>query len=517
MEVNEYILEMDKIVKKFPGVMALKGVNLKVKTGEIHALMGENGAGKSTIMKCIIGIHRQTSGEIIFNGKKMKKYDTETALKSGISMIHQELSPILYRSIMENIWLGREPKNKLGLIDHKIMYKNTVEVLKMINLDINPKTLMKDLSIAKIQMIEIAKAISYDAKLIIMDEPTSALTDREIDQLFKIIFKLKSEGRSIIYTSHKLDEIFKIADTITVFRDGNYIGSKPSKDMSMDEMIKMMVGRDIEDLFPKTPSEISGTKLEVKNLSDGNHFRNVSFNLKKGEILGFAGLIGAGRTEVMEALFGVRSIINGEILIDNEKINMDSSSKAVKNKMALLTEDRRETGIFPMLSVKDNMTIVNIDAYINPNKLINYKKMKEDGEKYISALGIKTPSLNHKIGNLSGGNQQKVLIARWLLTDPDILILDEPTRGIDVGAKSEIHRLISKLACEGKSVIMISSELPEILGMADRVVVMHEGKITGILDNDDELTQEKLMEYATNKKNDYRNITNKEKLKLTLI
>ena len=235
MEVNEYILEMDKIVKKFPGVMALKGVNLKVKAGEIHALMGENGAGKSTIMKCIIGIHRQTSGEIVFNGEKMKNYDTETALKLGISMIHQELSPILYRSIMENIWLGREPKNKLGLIDHKTMYKNTVEVLKMINLDINPKTLMKDLSVAKIQMIEIAKAISYDAKLIIMDEPTSALTDREIDQLFKIIFKLKSEGRSIIYTSHKLDEIFKIADTITVFRDGDFIGSKPSKDMSMDE------------------------------------------------------------------------------------------------------------------------------------------------------------------------------------------------------------------------------------------------------------------------------------------
>ncbi len=502
MEGSRYILEMNNIVKTFPGVKALKGVELKIKEGEVHALMGENGAGKSTIMKCIIGIHAPTSGEIIFDGNKMDRYDTEAALNMGISMIHQELSPVLHKSVMENIWLGREQLNRFGLIDHKKMYKDTVNILKEINLNIDPKVLMNDLSIAKIQMIEIAKAISYDAKLIIMDEPTSALTDKEVDQLFKIIRKLKEEGRSIIYTSHKLDEIFQIADSITVFRDGEYIGSKSSSMMSMDEMIKMMVGRDVDDLFPKMKSDIGDIKLEVKNLSDGKHFKDISFNLKKGEILGFSGLVGAGRTEVMEALFGIREYAKGEILIDGRKTPITNSTKAVENKMALLTEDRRETGIFPMLSIKDNMTAVNICDYIK-NGFIDYKKLEEDANKKVEELEVKTPSLEHKIENLSGGNQQKVLIARWLLANPEILILDEPTRGIDVGAKSEIHRLISKLACTGKSIIMISSELPEILGMSDRIVVMHEGRITGILENNKNLTQERVMQYAANELNDY--------------
>jgi methyl-galactoside transport system ATP-binding protein/inositol transport system ATP-binding protein len=512
VENNKYILEMKEITKEFPGVKALKGVDLKVKYGEVHALMGENGAGKSTIMKCIIGIHAPTSGEIYFCGNKMEYYDTETALNMGISMIHQELSPVLHRPIMENIWLGREPKNKFGLIDHKKMYKMTEEILKEINLDINPKALMKELTVANIQMIEIAKAISYDAKLIIMDEPTSALTEKEVNRLFQIIEKLKKNGKSIIYTSHKLDEIFEIADTITVFRDGQYIGSKSSKDMTMDEMIKMMVGRDVSELFPKYPSEIGGIKLKVRNLNDGNHFNNINFNLRKGEILGFAGLVGAGRTEVMESIFGLRELKSGKVVIDEKEVNINSSYEAVENKMAFLTEDRKETGIFPMLTIQDNMIISNVSDYIKSNKFIDYSKVRKDVKKYIDILKIKTPGPYQKIGNLSGGNQQKVLIARWLLTSPEILILDEPTRGIDVGAKSEIHKLISKLACDGKSIILISSELPEVMGMSDRIVVMHEGKITGILENNKELTQEKLMEYATNKENDYRNVMNKEVL-----
>jgi methyl-galactoside transport system ATP-binding protein/inositol transport system ATP-binding protein len=494
---DEYILELKNIVKIFPGVQALRGVELKVRKGEIHALIGENGAGKSTLMKCIAGIQSPTSGDIKFDNKLMGHYDSREALQMGISMIHQELSPVLYRPIMENVWLGREPLTPFGFVDHKKMHDMTVDLLKQLDLDENPRTLMADLTVAKIQMIEIAKAISYNSKLIIMDEPTSSLTTKEITQLFTIMQNLKESGKSIIFISHKLNEVYEIADKITVYRDGEYIGAEDAKNIPKDKLINMMVGRNIDTLFPKIPCPIGEVKLEVKNLSCQNLFTNVSFTLRKGEILGIAGLIGAGRSEVIETIFGMRSKSNGEIFIDGKKIEIKTPNDAIRFGMAFLTEDRRHSGIFPMLSVRLNMFIAGISQFRNKVRFLDDKKIDKTCNEFIGKIQIKTPSLMQQVESLSGGNQQKVLVARWLITDPNILFLDEPTRGIDVLTKSEIHRLISKLAGEGKSIVMISSELPEIMGMSDRILVMHEGKITAIIDNDNDLTQEELMTYAT--------------------
>ena len=494
---DKNILVMKDIVKTFPGVKALKGVALDVKYGEIHALMGENGAGKSTLMKCLIGIHPQTSGQIYFEGNLIENYSTSDALKMGIAMIHQELSPVEHRSIMENIWLGREPKNKLGLIDHKKMYEMSKDVLKLIDFNVDPKTLMSALTVANMQMIEIAKALSYNAKLIIMDEPTSALTNKEIDQLFSIMKRLKESGKSIIYISHKLEEIFEIADRVTVYRDGQYIGTKEVGNITTPELIKMMVGRDVDELFPKVICEIGEVKMEVKGLSSGKMFKEVSFNVRKGEILGVAGLVGAGRTEVIETIFGIRTKSAGHIFIDGKEVKINTPADAKKNRMAMLTEDRRVTGIIPVLSVFQNTIIANLSKYIRKSGLINHKLAIRDTNEFIKAISIKTPSIYQRIENLSGGNQQKVLVARWLLTNPDILFLDEPTRGIDVGAKSEIHRLITNLAGQGKSIVMVSSELPEVMGMSDRIMIMHEGKVTAIVENAKDLTQEEIMSYAT--------------------
>lgn len=501
---NEYILELESVCKEFPGVKALDNVQLKVKPGEVHALMGENGAGKSTLMKCIIGMYQATSGKIKFNGEYIENYDVIKALNMGISMIHQELSPVNEKSVMENIWLGREPKNRLGLVDHKTMYKMTLEVLERINLNVNPKTLMKELTVANIQMIEIAKAISYDAKVIIMDEPTSSLTAKEIEQLYEIIRQLKSEGRSIIYISHKLDEIKAVCDEMTFFRDGQYVGQHSVKDTSEEEIIKLMVGRNLDRLFPKMETEIGEVKLSVKNLSDGKTFNNVSFDVREGEILGVAGLVGAGRSEVMETIFGVRHKVSGAVTLNGKKLNIKTASDAVANGLAFLTEDRRKTGIFPVMSISYNIVSSSMETFKNKFGLVENKRMDDEARNYIETLKIKTPSHTTAIQNLSGGNQQKVLIAKWLLTKPEVLILDEPTRGIDVGAKAEIHRNISTMAYTGKSIIMVSSELPEILGMSDRVVVMHEGRITGILENKD-LTQETIMAYASGTKDDFAN------------
>jgi methyl-galactoside transport system ATP-binding protein/inositol transport system ATP-binding protein len=497
MEMEKDILVMKDIVKTFPGVKALKGVQLNVKYGEIHALMGENGAGKSTLMKSLIGIHPPTSGQIYFEGNLIENYTTAEALKMGIAMIHQELSPVEHRSIMENIWLGREPKNKLGLIDHKKMYEMSKEVLKEIDFNEDPKTLMVNLTVAQMQMIEIAKALSYKAKLIIMDEPTSALTNKEIDQLFSIMRRLRESGKSIIYISHKLDEIYTITDKITVYRDGEFIGTGNTKDIDVSQLIKMMVGREVDEMFPKEICEIGDVKMEVKSLSYGKKFQDVSFTVRKGEILGIAGLVGAGRTEVIETIFGIRGKTGGQIIIDGKEVDIKTPRDAKENKMALLTEDRRQTGIFPMLTVFQNTIIAHLSKYVKKNGLLDHKQAIADTNEYVSAISIKTPSIYQKIENLSGGNQQKVLVARWLLTDPEILFLDEPTRGIDVGAKSEIHRLITRLAGQGKSIIMVSSELPEVMGMSDRIVIMHEGKVTGIVENNSELTQEEIMRYAT--------------------
>lgn len=500
---EEYVLEMKQIVKTFPGVQALRGVELKVRPGEIHALMGENGAGKSTLMKCIAGIYHPTSGAVVFDGKPLGSYTPADALQMGISMIHQELNPVLFRPIMENVWLGREPRSRFGLVDHQKMYAKTQEALKEIDLEEDPKTLMSSLTVAKMQMIEIAKAVSYNSKLIIMDEPTSALTDKEIKQLFRIMRKLAGQGKSIIFISHKLEEIYEITDQVTVYRDGMYIGTEKTADLKMDRLINMMVGRDVKELFPKIPCPMGEVKLEVKQLSNRRYFRDVSFTVRKGEILGIAGLVGAGRTEVVETTFGMRPKMGGEIWVNGEKQEIKSPKDAIRLGMAWLTEDRRGSGIFPMLTVQFNMAIAALSRFLTKLGFIKEAELKGTCGEYVKKIQVKTPSLNQHVENLSGGNQQKVLVARWLMIEPDILFLDEPTRGIDVGTKSEIHRLITTLAGEGKSIVMISSELPEIMGMSDRIMVMHQGKVTGILENSKDLTQEELIAYATNTVDEY--------------
>ncbi len=496
--MGDYILEMLNITKEFPGVRALDKVKFRLKPGRVHSLMGENGAGKSTLMKCLIGIHPPTEGQIIYKGKELKLNNTNEALKMGISMIHQELSPVLNRTIMENIWLGREPvKGPLRLIDHEKMYNMTKELLQDLELDIDPKGIMGDLTVAKMQMVEIAKAISYNADIVIMDEPTSALTDREVGHLFKIIRRLRDDGKAIVYISHKMDEIFQISDDITIFRDGMFVAEKKASELDTQKLITMMVGRELEHMFPKVACEIGDVKLKVEGLSTYSAFKDVSFEVHKGEIFGIAGLVGAGRTEVIETIFGYRTKTAGKVYIDGKEVNIESPAEAIANGLALLTEDRRHTGIFPMLTIRDNTVMAHTKSYKNKFGFLDHKKIESDCETYRKKIRIKTPSLDQLIQNLSGGNQQKVLVARWLLTDPDILILDEPTRGIDVGAKAEIHSLISDLAALGKAVIMVSSELPEVLGMSDRIMVMHEGHVTGILDRS-EATPEVTMKYATN-------------------
>ena len=490
--MHEYILEMLNIVKNFPGVQALKGVDLRVRPGRVHALMGENGAGKSTLMKCLIGIHPPSSGTIVYKGTEVDFKTVNEALKSGISMIHQELNPVLDRSVMENIWLGREPKRGL-VIDHKQMRRDTTELLEKLGMQIDPDARMGDLSVGKMQMIEIAKAISYDSSIVIMDEPTSALTQKESDQLFKIIHQLKEKNVAIIYISHKMDEIFEICDDVTIFRDGEYISSGEVADMTIDTLIQLMVGRELTEMFPKVVCPIGEPILKVENLSSGSLFQNVSFELRQGEILGLAGLVGAGRTEVVETIFGMHPITSGKIYKQGVEIEIKSPQDAIRHNIALLTEDRRSSGIVGVLGVGDNLTMANLPAYGLP---LNHKAMRKDVDTYIERLKIKTPDAATRIASLSGGNQQKVLVARWLLTDPDILFVDEPTRGIDVGAKAEIHSLLSALAGQGKGIIMISSEMPEVLGMADRIIVMHEGSMTGLLSRE-EATQELVLKHAT--------------------
>lgn len=503
MTENDVVLKVEHLTKEFPGVKALDNINFSVRKGEVHCLLGENGAGKSTLMKCIIGMYTPTSGKIYFDGKELINNSVMNSLKAGISMIHQELSPVMEKSVMENLWLGREPKNALGLVDHRKMYKQTIEILEKVGVQLNPKTLVKKLTVAKIQMLEIAKAISYDAKLIIMDEPTSSLTEIEIVQLYKLIRQLKAENRSIIFISHKLDEIKKICDRMTIFRDGKFVAVRDVSETTPDQMIQLMVGRDIEQQFPKMETEIGEVKFKVEHFSDGEFFHDISFDVREGEIVGFAGLVGAGRSELMEAIFGFRRSTEGTLFLNDEQLTISNPSEAVKNGLAFLTEDRRKTGIFPMLSVEYNILSSCIRTFENKVGLLNTKRMNEEASAYIETLKVKTPSPQTAIMNLSGGNQQKVLIAKWLLTKPEVLILDEPTRGIDVGAKAEIHRNISTMAYTGKSIIMVSSELPEILGMSDRVVVMHEGEITGILENKD-LTEEIVLAYASGTKNDFK-------------
>ena len=491
---EEYVLEMHDIVKEFPGVRALKGVQLKVRPGTVHTLMGENGAGKSTLMKCLIGIHPATSGKIIYKGKEVSFKSTQDALNHGISMIHQELSPVMERSVCDNVWLGREPKKGI-LTDHKKMYDDCVALFQRMGLKIDPKEKMKNLTVANMQMVEIVKAVSYDSSIVIMDEPTSSLTEAEVEDLFKIIEDLKKKGVAIIYISHKMDEIFRISDDITVYRDGEYIATDRAANLTQDKVIQLMVGREITDMFPKTECPIGDVVMKVEHLNAGRMVQDVSFDVRKGEILGFAGLVGAGRTETMETIFGMRKKTSGKIIKDGKELNIKSPKDAIENHISLLTEDRRGNGIVGLLSIKENMVLANMNlkAYGMP---LNDKKMRSDTQQYIEKIRIKTPTMDTPIQNLSGGNQQKVLVGRWLLTDPDVLIVDEPTRGIDVGAKSEIHALLSELAGQGKAIIVVSSEMPEVMGVADRIVVMHEGHVSGVL-NRSEFSQELIMKYAT--------------------
>lgn len=494
--MSEYILEMTEIDKSFPGVHALDHVTLKVRRGTVHALLGENGAGKSTLMKILIGLHRQDSGSIIFDGAPLKNHNMRDVLHGGISMIFQELSPVKYMTVAENIWLGREPKTKLGFLDRSQMVRRTRELFEEYNLDsISATDKMHTLTTAKMQLVEIAKAISYDSRLIIMDEPTSSLTEDECENLFKLVDSLKKRGLSFIFISHKLDEVYRIADETTIMRDGQYIASGKMSDFDQNKLISLMVGREVNQLYPKEHYERGEVAMRAEGLSRKGEFDNVSFEAHYGEILGFSGLIGAGRTEVMESLFGYRKLERGKIYIDGKEKKIASPKEAIKNGMALLTEDRKGTGLFMPMSISDNIIIPSLKKH-KAGPFLNRKKITASCEEKRRQFAIKTPTLRQKVEKLSGGNQQKVLVSRWLLTDPNIIILDEPTRGIDIGAKADIYRFVSNLAANGKCVILVSSELPEILGLSDRIVVMHEGQVTGIVERND-VDQEKLLALAT--------------------
>lgn len=493
--MNAFALEAEGISKFFPGVKALDNVSLRVRPGTVHALMGENGAGKSTLMKCLIGMYRPDKGTIKIKGEPVQFQDTMDALRSGISMIHQELNLVPYMTVAENIWLGREPM-KFGFVDHVRLNQVTQELLNRLNIRLKAERMVGELSIASQQMVEIAKAVSWDSDIVIMDEPTSALTETEVAHLFTIIRDLREQGKAIIYISHKMDEIFTITDEVSIFRDGSWIASDQTAKYTRQSLITQMVGRELTQLFPKFNSAIGEEVLTVRNLSCRDRFTDVSFSVRRGEILGVAGLVGAGRSEVMESLFGMESFDSGEILIDGVPVTIDSPSTAIEKGMAFLTEDRKKSGLFLVLSVMENMSIVNMPEYSGKSGFVSHVKMAQDCMEQIRRLNIKTPTMDQIINNLSGGNQQKVLIARWLLAQPKILILDEPTRGIDVGAKAEIYRLISELANRGVAIIMVSSELPEILGMSDRVMVMHGGRITGILDKED-ADQETILSLAS--------------------
>ena len=490
-----FVLEMSGLDKSFPGVKALDQARLKLRPGTVHALMGENGAGKSTLMKCLFGIYRQDAGEITVDGQKVTFSGPKDAMNHGVSMVHQELNQVLKRSVMENIWLGRFPK-KYGLISHKIMREKTQAVFDELGIDVDPRTVIGKLSVSKRQMVEIAKAVSYNAKILVLDEPTSSLTSEEVEHLFTIMEKLRKNGVGLIYISHKMEEILRISDEVTIMRDGQWIATEPAADLTMEKIIKMMVGRDLTHRFPpktNTPGEVL---LEVKNLT-GLHMPScidVSFELRRGEILGVAGLVGSRRTELLETIFGIAHHAGGDIYKNKKHIHNRSSAAAIKNGFAMLTEERRATGIFPGLDITFNTVIAHLRAYRRYG-LLSSQGMAKDTQWVIDSLRVKTPSRKTFIRNLSGGNQQKVIIGRWLLTEPDVLLLDEPTRGIDVGAKAEIYQLIIDLAARGKGIVIVSSEMPELLGICDRIMVMSNGRLAGTMDIA-EANQEEIMRLA---------------------
>ncbi|WP_194091419.1 galactose/methyl galactoside ABC transporter ATP-binding protein MglA [Vibrio hibernica] len=496
MKQDSYLLEMTGISKQFPGVKALDKVSLKVRPHSIHALMGENGAGKSTLLKCLFGIYERDEGEIVFLGKNVNFQSSKEALESGVSMVHQELNQVLQRTVMDNIWLGRYP-TKGFFVDHDKMYHDTKAVFEELDINIDPKEKAGNLSVSQMQMVEIAKAFSYDAKIVIMDEPTSSLSEKEVSHLFKIINKLKEKGCGIVYISHKMEEIFAICDDITILRDGQWVETRPLAGLDMNSIIGMMVGRELTNRFPEKTNIPKETILHVQNLTALNQpsIQDVSFELRKGEILGIAGLVGSRRTDIVETIFGVREKLSGEILLHDKLMRNKDAHEAIQNGFALVTEERRSTGIYGELDITFNALVANVEQYKTKSGLLSNSKMKSDTQWVIDAMRVKTPSHGTTIGSLSGGNQQKVIIGRWLLTGPEILMLDEPTRGIDVGAKFEIYQLILDLANKDKGVIIISSEMPELLGITDRILVMSNGRAAGIVETKN-TTQTEILELA---------------------
>ncbi|GAB6108540.1 galactose/methyl galactoside ABC transporter ATP-binding protein MglA [Fusibacter bizertensis] len=494
--MKDYLLEMSEVSKEFPGVKALDGVNLKVRKGSIHALMGENGAGKSTLMKCLFGIYHMDNGFIHFEGNEVNFTSSKHALDNGVSMVHQELNQVRSTRIMDNIWLGRFPKKGL-FIDEEKMYNDTLEIFKDLDIKLDPKTKVSDLQVSECQMVEIAKAVSYNSKLIVMDEPTSSLTEKEVGHLFKIIRSIKSKGVSVIYISHKMEEIGQICDEVTIMRDGKWIATKFVKDISTDEIISLMVGRDLSNRFPPKTNVPKDVILKVDNLTAVYQpsINGVSFELKKGEILGIAGLVGAKRTDVIESIFAERQA-TGTITLHGKVMKFKSPKDAIKNGFALVTEERRATGIFPNQDIYFNSTIANIDRYVTFASILDETKIEKDTNWVVDSMSVKTPSNKTRIVSLSGGNQQKVIIGRWLLTEPEVLLLDEPTRGIDVGAKFDIYKLMIELAEKDKGVIMVSSEMPELLGITDRIMVMSNGRLAGIV-NTKETTQEEILRLSS--------------------
>ncbi|MGN5138544.1 galactose/methyl galactoside ABC transporter ATP-binding protein MglA [Aeromonas sp. 164P] len=494
---SEWLLEMIDVSKSFPGVKALDNVNLRVRPHSVHALMGENGAGKSTLLKCLFGIYEKDQGKIFFKGQEINFTSSKEALENGVSMVHQELNLVLQRSVMDNMWLGRYP-TKGWFIDHGKMYDDTKRIFDELDIDIDPKVKVATLSVSQMQMIEIAKAFSYDAKIVIMDEPTSSLTEKEVNHLFKIINKLKDKGCGIVYISHKMEEIFQLCDEITILRDGQWVATQPLKGMTMDQIIGMMVGRELTQRFPEKTNQPKEVILEIEHLTAKNQpsIQDITFNLHKGEILGIAGLVGAKRTDIVETLFGIRDRSQGSIKLHGKEVANHNAHEAIRNGFALVTEERRSTGIYSRLDIAFNSLIANMDSYKGAMGLLSDNKMKSDTQWVIDSMRVKTPTQQTQIGSLSGGNQQKVIIGRWLLTQPEILMLDEPTRGIDVGAKFEIYQLILELAKKDKGIIIISSEMPELLGITDRIMVMSNGRVAGIV-NTKETDQSEILRLAS--------------------
>ena len=487
----EELLRMQSIEKSFPGVKALKNVTLTINKGEVLALIGENGAGKSTLMKILSGVYQKDAGSIFVEGKPVEINSPQQSIKLGISIIYQELNQMPNLSIAENIFVGREKRKNGFMIDIAATQREAQSLIAQVGLDLDVTTLVKDLSIAQRQMVEVAKALSVHARIIVMDEPTSSLTDRENVILMDIIRKLRDQGVSIVFITHKLVELFGISDRVTVLRDGESVGTVMTKECTEDVLIQMMVGRDLANIFPKTNVSIGENVLEVKNLYVGDFLQDISFTLKKGEILGFAGLVGAGRSELMRAIFGVDKMDRGEIMVDGKLLGPHHPDEAIALGVGFVPEDRKLQGLILGMSVRENTTLPNLAA-VSKNGVINEKIEKKVSEEFIKKLDVKTTGIEQKVENLSGGNQQKVVIAKWLASNPKILILDEPTRGIDVGAKKEIHALMGELTAQGVAIIMVSSELPEVLGMSDRIIVMHNGRIQGELARE-EASQEKIM------------------------